>query len=76
MKEHQEHKTIYFNNLLPEVDEIKESLSEIKKNIESFNSKINIIIKQLLNVTSYYIFIEFKIKYLNIYKNNIFLIYE
>ena len=47
MEEHQEHITIYFNKLLPKVNEIKESLSEIKKNIESFNSKINIIIKQL-----------------------------
>jgi hypothetical protein len=48
MEEHQEHITIYFNKLLPKVNEIKESLSEIKKNIESFNSKINIIIKLLL----------------------------
>ena len=47
MEEHQEHKTVLFNKLLPKVNEIKDNLSEIKKNIESFNSKINIIIKQL-----------------------------
>ena len=33
MEEHQEHITVYFNKLLPKVNEIKESLSEIKKNI-------------------------------------------
>ena len=46
-EEHIEHKITSFKSLIPKVNVIKDRLSEIKKNIESFNSKINIIIKQL-----------------------------
>ena len=46
IEEHQEHKIISFNNLIPKVKVIKEKLSEIKKTIELFNNNINTIIKK------------------------------
>ena len=47
VREHKEHEKVAFTDLIPDIDGIKERLSEIKQNIELFNSKINIIIKQL-----------------------------
>ena len=47
IEEHKSHKTISFRSLIPNINEIKGRISEIKTNIESFNSEINLIIKKL-----------------------------
>ena len=46
-KEHNEHNAIYFGDLMPNMDQLKEQLLEIKKVIEVFNVKIKEIIKKL-----------------------------
>ena len=68
--EHKGHKTVAFKSLIPNEDEIKEKLSEIKNNIESFNSKINIIIKQLTELMkAMEIYYDINIDILNNYSN-------
>ena len=48
--QHQGHDTVFFGNLLPDIDGIKTKLLEMKKNIEIFKNKINEIIEQLNNL--------------------------
>ena len=46
-KEHINHDTIYFGDLMPNIDKIKTKLLEVKSVVEVFNKKIKNIIKQL-----------------------------
>ena len=48
--QHQGHDTVFFGNLLPDIDGIKTKLLEMKKSIEIFKNKINEIIEQLNNL--------------------------
>ena len=47
IEEHKDHNNIFFNSLIPNVDEIKENIAKIKLNIEIFINNINIILKRL-----------------------------
>ena len=70
IEEHKEHKSISFRSLMPNVSEIEGRLSEIKTNIESFNSKINIIIKQLTELMkAMEVYYDINIDILNNYSN-------
>ena len=46
-KEHNEHDRIDFGDLMPDMDKLKEQLSEIKKVIDVFKKKVEIIVKKL-----------------------------
>ena len=46
-EEHREHKTIFLGDIMPNIEESKNKLAKIKKEIELFNDKIKDIIKQL-----------------------------
>jgi len=56
-KEHKDHSTVNFGELVPDINKLKEKLSEFKFSIDIFNDKVKFIIKKLNEI----------IKTLNIY---------
>ena len=56
-KEHKVHSTVNFGELVPDINKLKEKLSEFKFSIDIFNDKVKFIIKKLNEI----------IKTLNIY---------
>ena len=47
---HKDHKNIYFGDIIPNIDEIKNKLKELRSSIDSFRQNINDIIKKLNNI--------------------------
>ena len=48
--EHKSHKTIYYDNILPDIEKIREEMKELKEEIEIFNKNIKNIIRKLNKV--------------------------
>jgi len=46
-EEHNEHNTIFFGKLIPNINKLKEQLSELKSAIDIFNCKVKFIIRKL-----------------------------
>jgi len=74
-KNHNEHKLLFYNNLIIEDDKINTQMEEIRKEIDTFNNNIKEKIKQLNkiieNIEGYYKIINNIIKnYLNNKKSN------
>ena len=48
--EHKSHKTIYYDNIIPDIEKIREEMKELKEEIEKFNKNIKNIIRKLNKV--------------------------